>query len=289
MLSKASIFTILALSLPQLACASSGLFRGSDLAPLKIEDVIASVGPGTILVLGENHGFKTHQDQHLQILSGLRQKQLKVSVGLEFFYYPDQALVEQFHQKQLPEADFLKAIKWGSPDFSYYRDQAMFPQVQLGEKLIALNAPRTLTSALAKVGLEGLSPEQAALLPPQFEAGSAAYRERFLELMPHLPSPAAGERYFLAQSAWDDTMAWRATEFMKTHPDHVLVIVVGEFHVAYGGGLQDRIVKRGHQQVLSLSQVNSQGLAEAELAGQTQPHPRYGPRADFLWVEEARP
>lgn len=288
MISKASILTVLALSLPQIACATSGLLKGGDLTPQTLQDFVKEIKPGTIVVLGENHGFRTHQDQHLQIMRELQKNHL-VSVGLEFFYYPDQPLVDLFHGEQIPESDFLKAINWGSPDFSYYRDQARIPRLQQGERLIALNAPRSLTSVVAKKGIEGLTADQALLLPPQFSPGNSQYKERFLELMPHLPSKEAGERYFLAQSIWDDTMAWKAVDFIQNHPDQVLVIVVGEFHVAYGGGLQDRIRERGHSQIVSLSQVNSQDLTEGELDTLIQPHPKYGPRADYIWVDVARP
>ncbi|MFP5519517.1 MAG: ChaN family lipoprotein [Bdellovibrionia bacterium] len=273
----------------QIACASTGLFHGSTLKEVTLSESLQGVRPGTVVVIGENHGFKTHQNQQVAIMQQLRQQGLTVSVGMEFFYYPDQAHVDMWRDGMTSESDFLKLINWGSPDFSYYRDQAQFPLKEEGGYTLALNAPRMITSAVAKKGIENLDPALKGLLPPDFKVGRDTYRQRFLKLMPHLPDAAAGERYFQAQSVWDDTMAWRAVEFMKQNPQHVLVIVVGEFHSQFGGGLQDRIRARGHQNILTFSQINSDGLSPQELSQEMAPSQQDGPRADFLWVDKAQP
>ncbi|UOF01694.1 ChaN family lipoprotein [Bdellovibrio reynosensis] len=274
------------------ACAhaqSIGIFQGSTHQPVTLNQTMAEVQPGSIVVIGENHGFKEHQDQQLQIMQALRAKGLKVSVGLEFFTYTSQDLVDSYQQGVLAEEEFLKAIQWGSPSFDLYRDQALYPDLTEGSKTLALNAPRKLTSKVAKHGLQNLTAEEQALLPPKFSLGRESYKQRFLSMMPHLPSPEAGERYFAAQSIWDDTMAWRAVDYMMNHPDQVLVIVVGEFHVQFDGGLPDRIKARSaHIPVLSFSQINTLGLSSDEIAQEIAASPTEGPRAHYLWLAPAQ-
>lgn len=266
----------------------AGVLKGRTLEPVSLEQAVSVVTPGSIVVIGENHGFKEHQRQQVSIMSALRARGLKISVGMEFFTYTQQNLVDSYRQGMLSEGDFLTAIQWGSPSFDYYRDQALFPNLAEGALTLALNAPRTLTGKVSKGGLEALSDSEKALLPPQFSLGRDSYKQRFLAMMPHLPNPAAGERYFTAQSIWDDTMAWRATEFIKAHPDQVLVIVVGDFHVQFGGGLPDRIgVRAGGTPVYTFSQVNTEGLSDDEIAGEIAPSSSEGPRADFLWLAPA--
>jgi uncharacterized iron-regulated protein len=221
-------------------------------------------------------------------MNQLRRQGLKVSVGLEFFTFTDQPFVDQYRQGSLAETDFLKAINWGSPSFDFYRDQAVFADLHEGAQTLALNAPRKVTGKVAKTGLESLDASEKALLPPQFQLGRDSYRRRFLSMMPHLPDAAAGERYFAAQSIWDDTMAWRATDFIAQHPEQVLVIVVGEFHVQYGGGLPDRILARRPQTpVLTFSQINTTDLSPEEVQEEITPSSIDGPRAHFLWVAPA--
>jgi uncharacterized iron-regulated protein len=247
--------------------------------------VAAQIHPGQIVVMGENHGLHSSRAGQMQLLNALRNSGRVVSVGLEFFYTPDQAAVDQYRQGSLREPDFLRQIQWGQPSFEFYRDQARFPDLAAGARTLALNAPRSLTGKIATSGLDSLTVEERALLPPAFSLGRATYKTRFLkEMGAHLPSPEAGDRYFAAMSTWDDTMAWTATEFIKAHPDQVLAIVVGDFHAVYGGGLPNRIEARSGQKPIVFSFVNAAGLSAAELETQLAPSPDYGPRGDFIWL-----
>ncbi len=273
-----------------IACAhaqSAGILRGDSHKTSTLQESLQSVRPGSIVVIGENHGFKEHQRQQVAIMQQLRDQGLTVSVGMEFFTYTQQPLVDQYRQGQLAEPDFLKAIAWGSPSYDLYRDQAIFPNLGEGATTIALNAPRSLTGKVAKQGLNSLTPEESALMPPQFSLGRDSYKKRFMSMMPHLPNPEVGERYFAAQSIWDDTMAWQAANFIHAHPEQVLVIVVGDFHIQYGGGLPDRIKARLPQApVISFSQVNTLGLSDKEIAEQIQVIDSEA-RADYLWLAPA--
>ena len=196
---------------------------------------------------------------------------------MEFFDFTQQTQLDAFLAGKITEADFLKAVKWGSIPFDFYREQVLAPLSMQG-KTIALNAPRSLTSAISKSGLSALSEEQKKLLPPRFELGRDIYRERFTETMiDHVPKDAI-TRYFEAQSVWDDTMAHLASEFIKQNPEQVLVIIVGDFHAIYGGGLPDRLRARGQSDILVFSQIKSSSDDEVT------PHSEWGKRADFIWV-----
>lgn len=274
--------------LSQGACAHSltGLRAGTDLKAIEVSEVVSQIPPGSLLVIGENHGQAEDQSQQLQILRALRSAGHQVSVGLEFFSYPFQGEVEAWRSGQLSESDFLKKIGWGQPSFDFYRAQAEFPE--LGEGLtVALNAPRELTSKISKTGLGSLTEGDRRFLPPQFSLGRDTYRERFAAVMaPHLPDPSAIDRYFAAQSVWDDTMAWRACEAMQKKAGQTLVIVVGEFHVQYGGGLPNRLRARCPQILLrTLSQVDLTHSTAEESERELRPSPEEGPRADWIWVE----
>lgn len=290
MLIRAFIGFGLLFSLSQAACAhpERGILRGEDAQLVSLAYVAEAVPRGGILVIGENHGLEVHRDQQVALLKQLRLSGHRVSVGLEFISYPFQPWVDVWRGGGLPEPEFLKKIEWGGTPFEFYRSQALFPLTGEGSKTLALNAPRSLTSRISKVGLEGLDEEERRLLPPDFQLGRDSYRRRFEALMPHLPEGPAKERYFAAQSAWDDTMAWTATEFLRKHPEQTLVIVVGDFHVQYGGGLPDRLRARTNLPIRTLSQLDSSGLSPEELEREILPGEGDGPRADWIWVDEGR-
>lgn len=280
-----AIFTLVA----TVACAHGNIWNSQG-QPSNYKSLIQSLITQKVIILGENHGLKTHQNQHLAILQSLRQAGLQVHVGLEFFSYPNQAQVQAYRLGQISEVDFLKGIQWGQPSYDYYRAQALFPNLANGEMTWALNAPRSLTGQISRVGIAGLSPELKALMPPYFQIGRESYRKRFFELLGgggHFQDPQVANRYFEAQSTWDDTMAWRIQEILKAYPRAVVVVIVGEFHVQYGGGLPDRLRARGIKNVAVVSQVNTQGLAAQQVLQEVRPHAEYGPRADWIWSAPA--
>lgn len=261
-----------------------GYYSGQALTNQTLADVISQVKPGTVIVIGEKHYNSSAQQGQLAVLKELRRNGFPVSVGMEFISYPNQTFLEFYKVGRLPEDEFLTQVSWGKSGFEFYRDQILFPEIKNGEATLAINAPRQLTSKIAKVGIAGLSTEEQLLLPPGLQIGRAEYRKRFGDIMTHLPNPAALDNYFAAQSVWDETMAWQTAEYMKTHPQHVFVIIVGEFHVQYGGGLPDRLRARGVNSILTLSQVDHSDYSDEELKKEMIPHPEYGPRADFLWI-----
>lgn len=265
--------------------AFSQLFDGTTQLQTGLENLISKVKPGTILFLGENHGLAKHRDQHLEILQGLRAAGLKVSVGLEFINYTDQSFVDSYRTGELAEKDFLKAIKWGGFSFEYYKPQLIFPNIEAGEKSLGLNLSRLITAKISKNGLGSLTEEDLKFMPPQFELGRDSYKARFLDAAgAHCKVP---ENCFAAQSAWDDTMAWQAVNFIEQNPEQVLVVIVGEFHVQYGGGTPYRVLARKpNTSVVTLSQVWAEGMTEEEVAQALQPSRIEGPRADFVWISK---
>jgi len=136
--------------------------------------------------------------------------------------------------------------------------------------------------------LAGLSDEERSWLPPNFQLGNDLYFERFATAVREhgdLQEDVV-RNFFAAQSAWDDTMAWQARDFLIANPDQVLVIIVGDFHASYGGGLPDRLRARGVTSVLVISQVNAFGLSDEEIQSLIRPDPRHGMRADFVWLTQ---
>ncbi len=291
-LSTLPLFTTLFVFFCDVSPACGQLLEGSTLAPATLQDVVAKVGAGSILILGESHGLAAHRDQHIAAMQALKNFGRKVSVALEFINYTDQTFVDQYVTQQLPEAEFLKDIQWQGIDFQFYKQQLLFSQLSSGYS-VGINLPRAITSKLAKTGLASLSQEEARLLPPSFQLGRDSYKQRFTDVI-HVPSGPVLDRYFLAQSAWDDTMAWQSTEFMKAHPEQVLVIVVGEFHAQYGGGLADRIRARDAlRHVVVLSQINainvfedghSENFSDEQLQEELKVSAVEGPRGDFIWL-----
>jgi uncharacterized iron-regulated protein len=266
-----------------------GFFDGATLAKADLDVVVSQVHAGGVLILSEQHGNQKHYiHQKLALQALAKTGQCTVSVGLEFLAWNHQDAISRYFSGTMTETDFLQAAEWGGNPWADYKDQALFPK-STGGSLLGVNALRSLTGAISKKGLSGLSPDEMALMPPNFELGTAAYRERFDAIMGgHVPAESV-DRYFAAQSTWDETMAWKAVEFLTANPTNCLAIVVGDFHAAWGGGLPQRLRARGIANVTVISQVETRDLSEAELSSEFGPHPTYGARSDAIWLSQAPP
>ena len=249
---------------------------------------------GEIFVVGEQHAVAgdeqdpetiTHHSNKTRLIRQL-QKQSDVSVGMEFLIYTFQDFVNRFVSGVLPETDFLREVGWSSKNpFQFYRDQILAVRGTAGET-IALNIPRNISSQVSKDGKDSLSPDQRALLPPIWERGNDAYFERFSEQMKDHATPEKIERYFWAQSLWDATMTWQALEHRKRMPNDVLVIIVGEFHVRYGGGLPSEFQKQGAS-VKTVVQAAITDWTPSNLQDAIAADPKYGEIADYIWIHKS--
>mgnify|MGYP000894105730 CR=1 FL=1 len=267
------------------------LLNGNTLKTVQTQDIVDQIQPGSILIIGEMHALAPVQAQQLEILSALRAKGLKLAIGFEFFNYTDQKTIDDYRSNQISQDDFLKAINWGGFSFDFYKPQLLFPDATLGETALGLNVPSFVTKQLSKGGYDSLTPEQKSLLPSDFTLGNQGYKDRFaLEMGGHMP-PDKLDLYFAAQSAWDDTISMNAANYIEQHPQDVFVIIIGEFHVAYGGGTPDRLNQRlfakGIQpQITTISQLYTEGMTPDEIQAEITPSSLYGKRSDFIWLSE---
>lgn len=248
----------------------------------------ANVQAGDVLVLGEQHALgespseKIHHGNQHRLLFELA-RQHRVSLGMEFFDYPKQDIVDQYVWGQLPETDFLKQVGWGGNAWPLYRDQVKFAGAT-GGRTFALNIPRAISGKVARGGKQSLSADEQALLPPIWEVGSPFYFARFKEVMDgHLP-PEMLERYFLAQSLWDDTMAWQISKNHRNGDDEVFVVIVGQFHAEFGHGLPSRLDRYGVEQVKTMIQVEVTDWRAKDLDAAVAADATYGNHADYIWV-----
>ncbi len=288
-----ALLMVILFNLPTLASAQSNvlpetLYLGTRLEAVTPEQVISGLEAGTVVILSEIHNLNSHHQHQKSFLEAMAQNGIdRISVGMEFLSFVGQTYIDQYLFEGLAEEQFLKNVNW-SGDFPTYRPLVLFPKDHRGETL-GLNAPRTLTSKISKTGMESLTEEERALIPPDFHLGNALYFERFKETMTgggHELPPQVVARYFEAQSVWDETMANVASNYMEKNPDTILVIIVGDFHAQYGGGLPDRLRARGVKKLVTISQVNLKDLSPSERLQEVLPHPKYGTRADYVWTAE---
>lgn len=263
------------------------IFHSDGRTPAPLEEITSQIHPGSIVVMGEQHDLQSHHDNQLTMMKSLQSFwNSPVSVALEMFSYPDQENLSAYVKGYITSEELRSLVNMDSKTFNFYLPLINFAK-NSGGNAYAVNLPRTISSKIAKVGIEGLTPEEKQMLPPQFQEGNPYYKQRFIEAMGGNHSGIPSEkidRYFKAQSSWDDTMAYWIQKAQAQHPQHTVVAIVGNFHVEYGGGTPDRLTQRGAHSVFSIPQVESSHYTQQGLIEKVTPHSQYGLLGHFIWV-----
>lgn len=206
------------------------------------------LGRAGIVVVGESHTSMEFHAVQLRILEELHRAGRKVLVGLEMYPYTEQPHLDNWTKGLLTEKGFVELSRWYGNwgyHWNYYRDIFLFAREKY-IPLFALNVPREIVSAVRKKGLQNLTPEEAAHMPPKIDGDSEEHFALFRAMLEsgegmHSSMDAAQWRaMFDAQCTWDAAMAHNAVRALREHGGEgaVMVVLIGSGHAAYGLGIQ---------------------------------------------------
>lgn len=262
------------------------VYEGTALQEVSLDTILTKVKKGQAVLVSEQHGVLAHHEFQRKVIRELMKKGHRVNVGIEHFSYLEQPAIDAYLKQKLPQSNLINTVKISG--FDSWREQMLLP-LSSGGWSYGLNAPRWLTAKMNAVGYELLSDLEKQVLPPDFTLGSAAYRKRMQDLMGLIHPNASFDKMFEAQSAWDDTSAWTLIRLINSEPDSVFVVLFGDFHIIYQGGLPERLQGRGYNKAITFSQVCLDGLTAAQIDAEMLPHPEYGPRADYIVTAFCQP
>ncbi len=249
---------------------------GDELSDRALDDKLRAA---RVIYVGEEHPNPHHHAAEVEVLERTYAAEPSVGLGLEMLPRTMQDALDGYLNGTLDEAAFLKAVDWEHTwgfDYGFYRPLLEFCRTH-HLPVFALNAPPGLAHAIAKGGIESLTDEQKRALP-EMKPGPEAHRELVREAFaqhPHGKFDAAKfERFYLAQLAWDETMAERVAAALKTATAPArLVVVAGEGHT-HSFAIPDRALRRGAAPYLTILPVLDTDEADA----------RSDHVADVLWV-----
>jgi uncharacterized iron-regulated protein len=251
---------------------------------IDLETLLAAVRTKQVLYVGERHDQPLDHNVQYSIVRHLHREEPSLAIGMEMFQTPYQQPLDEWRAGRIDETVLRRETeydkRWGF-DFSMYRPILEYARSN-GIEVVALNAPRELAYAVAKDGVDGLSDEQAAMLP-ELDLGNEQHRALFdeeFDLGDHA-AQAEIDLYYQAQVVWDETMASRVAEALgRANGPSKMIVLAGRVHVKRGLGIPDRASKRGAAPYAVVMPVTRQELkAELKL-------PMEGRSADFFWVVE---
>jgi uncharacterized iron-regulated protein len=244
-----------------------------------MESIIPTLASKRVVFIGEQHARYDHHLSQLEIIRRLHALHPQLTIGMEMFQQPFQRYLDEYVAGNIDEQAMLRATEYYRRWRMDYRHYAPILRYAREHRLavIALNVPTELTHKVAHAGLDGLNDEDRQQLPADIAPADEAYRQRLKEVFDHHPNDKehSFEHFLEAQLLWDEGMAERAAAYLEEHPDHHLVVIAGNQHLAWGSAIPQRLQRRTQVTVASI--LNSwDGPVEPGLA-------------DFLLLPEERP
>jgi uncharacterized iron-regulated protein len=251
-----------------------------DARDVSMEEMTAALARARVVYVGEAHDREADHEVELAVVRAMSSSERPLAIGLEMIQRPFQSVLDAYVAGSIDEAALLAGVEWEERwgfDFALYRP--IFEHARAHRiPIVALNARREITRAVARGGLEALDEDERAELPSELDLTNAAHRamvERALSEHPGMDA-AMLERFYAAQVVWDETMAERVAAFLSEHPEHHMVVLAGHMHVEAGLGIPDRARRRGAEPYAIVLPV---------AAGDDEELSRAVPRvADYLWV-----
>lgn len=251
-----------------------------------------------VILLGEQHDHAVGHAVQLAIVEDVMDQYPDSALALEMLERDEQGLVDDFMEDVIDEDTFEKlthSTNWGAKDGWGAWYQPIIESVkERGGVVIAANAPRRYVRLARTDGyerLDELSAERRVFVDYPDELSSGRYRQRFWEFAFHNEEEESAEEIdvevidpddpmlpvFRSQQTWDATMAQSIVNANPSQEQKV-ILLVGQFHVEYDGGIVQELRNRAPQ--LSVSVVSIQRVIPEE---EWQANPAI---ADFMIVED---
>lgn len=220
--------------------------------------VLDTMAQKQVVLLGEQHDSAEDHRWQLQTLIQLQARQPNLAIGLEMVPRHLQSVLDEWLKGSLSEEALLRQLEWDRnwghdpdlylPIFHFARMNAI--------PLLALNLERQAVESIGRKGRAALEPELAAKLPAQLGVPKAPSNDYLILLRKvfamHKDKPQDETHlgYFVeAQTLWDLSMAEVMAQWLKDHPQGLVVGIIGMGHVRFGHGVAHQLAGLGVDKV----------------------------------------
>jgi len=211
---------------------------------VSLPDMIDDISSAKVVFVGEKHNNPNHHRTQFDVIKGLEEKGIPLSVGLEMFPAQNQQQLDDWINGKTSEKDFVRVFQqnWGF-DYKLYRDIFRYAR-ERKIPLIGLNVPHGITRKVARDGFESLSDRELEALPPGISCDlDQRYRDFIQRLFDLKGGPGKTFISFCeAQVIWDQTMAWHLADYLKKNPGRTVVVITGSVH-AWKYGISRQLKK----------------------------------------------
>ncbi|OAI42880.1 hypothetical protein AYO41_03260 [Verrucomicrobia bacterium SCGC AG-212-E04] len=212
--------------------------RSASSGPPATPEFWARLAAAEVIYIGERHTEAGDHDYEFEIIKGLKARGIPFAIGWEMFDVSQQPLLDAWQSGSTDLATLLRQTEWAKHwgKYSPTYERMLRWSRGAGVENYALNAPGSLSRKIAQG--QPLTPEEKLLLPRGFRPLPGGLSHFKSQMGSHPGSgPINYERYYRAQTLWDQTMADRVVQFRGRNPGRKLVVFAGRGHVEDGFGI----------------------------------------------------
>lgn len=225
------------------------------------EQFVARADRSTSVCVGEQHDDAGHHRVQAAIFELLLERGAargtNVALGMEMFRRHMQPALNAFHAGEIDAKRLAEVTDWDEDwgfDFAMYQPLLETARKH-GARIIGLNAPRDLTRAVARRGLDAL-PEPVRDSLPALDLNDTEHRKFFWAIMGfedggHGHGGMNPERFYTAQVIWDETMAESVSSWLADPEPRQMMVVAGNGH-CHRSAVPSRVARRHAGEALSV-------------------------------------
>jgi len=213
--------------------------------PVPFEELLADLSTVQVVYVGEEHTNRAHHRIQLKILRALMAGHPQLSVGMEMFDRSYQHVLDRWSRGEVGREAFLRMTHWYANwryDFDLYAE--ILETVRQNHlPLVALNLPFYIPPKIRVGGIRYLSNYEKQFLPAEIDTSNRAHRQ-YLEKVfreHHFRGKVKFKDFYLAQCAWEDTMAESVARHLD---DGTMLVLAGNGHIRYKYGIPQRAFRR---------------------------------------------
>jgi uncharacterized iron-regulated protein len=213
-----------------------------------LEGIIPVLAEKRVVLVGESHDRYESHVMQLEIIRRLHALHPRLAIGMEMFQQPFQGALDDYIAGRADEKQLLRETEYYRRWRFDFRLYAPILEYAREHKIpvVALNLPAELTGKVGREGFAGLTEAERSELPAEIDRSDTAYEARLREVYERHPGGAGHSfgNFMDVQLLWDEGMAQRAAEYLRNHPDDMMVVLAGSGHLAYGSGIPRRLTRR---------------------------------------------
>ena len=223
------------------------------------EALWADLADSRVVLVGEEHPNPAHHQVQLAALQGLHRtvgNRRPIAVAMEMFPGHMQPQLDRWVAGRFSEPEFLDAVQWyGTWGFD---PELYLPILRYAKThripVLGVNIDRQVVRTVRKHGPAALDAKTRALLPA-IDPATTPYRIRLEEVFNSHPMMSKGgpfDFFVAAQQTWDGVMAKGMADWLRNHPDGLVIGLAGAGHIIHGHGIPHQLRHQGVDRVATL-------------------------------------